>query len=502
MSKPEKSLFENISQEREMLEERGMRYSVNDVGNSDRFIDQNRDVKFINEFGADGWHRWDGTKYAPTGKAILGLGTATARTIYDEAKNCADTTGRNLLTKWAQTSMYRCKIEDMLKLAAGRAQVSVNKFDNDLLAINCRNGVVELANGDLIPHSVEQMNLKRVEASYTPGKKSELWEKFLSDIFLGDKELIHYVKVALGYSLTGTTREHKLFICYGSGQNGKSTLLETILEIVGDYGRVAEFEAFLVSDKSSNSRSLEATGALRGARFAVASETNNSKRWDEAMVKRLTGGDKLRGSRLHNASYEFNPTHHLWFMANHLPSVRDASESFWRRPEVIPFKARFPESSRDAKLKEKLLGERDAIFTWLIEGALKYVESGLPELPQVCKDAKDKYRYDNDYLSSFIEEKLVKEAGAIMPATDVYELYQQWCFANSIHDTLQRKYFTANMEERGIIRGPRKNYGETFMGVRKKRPDFLEAVADNDNSPTASGLGISNFGLMKKIRTN
>jgi len=497
MSKPEKSLFDNVSQEHEMLEERGMRYNVNDVGNSDRFIDQNPDVKFINEFGADGWHRWDGTKYTPTGKAILELGTATARSIYDEAKNCEDTMGRNVLTKWAQTSMSRSKIDDMLKLAAGKMQVSVNEFDNDLLAINCRNGVVDMETGDLIRHSLEQMDLKRVEASYTPGKKSELWEKFLSDIFLGDKELIHYVQVALGYSLTGTTREHKLFIAYGSGQNGKSTLLETILEILGDYGRVAEFEAFLVSDKSSNSRSLEATGTLRGARFAVASETNNSKRWDEAMVKRLTGGDKLRGSRLHNASYEFIPTHHLWFMANHLPTVRDASESFWRRPEIIPFKARFPERSRDVKLKEKLLGERDAIFTWLIEGATEYVEEGLPELPQVCKDAKEKYRYDNDYLSGFIEDKLVKEAGAIMPLSEVYELYQQWCHTNNIQDTLQRKYFSANMEERGIIRGPKKNYGETFVGVRKKGPDCLEAT--NDNTQTTV---ISNFELMRRMKTN
>lgn len=497
MPKPEKSLFKTYSKEDENLSERGIEFNTTDTGNSDRFIKQHPDVKYIGEFGAEGWHVWEGTRYVPTSKRILELGKSTVRSIYDEARDCEDTIGRNALTKWAQLSQSRSRIEDMLKLAAGKAQVSVNEFDNELLAINCRNGVVDLATGDLIPHTREQMILKRVEASYAPGKKSEHWEKFLDDIFLGDKELIHYVKVALGYSLTGTTREHKLFIAYGSGQNGKSTLLETILEILGDYGRVAEFEAFLVSDKSSNSRSLEATGMLRGARFAVASETNNSKRWDEAMVKRLTGGDKLRGSRLHNASYEFIPTHHLWFMANHLPAVRDASESFWRRPEIIPFKARFPERSRDAKLKEKLLGERDAVFTWLAEGASEYIERGLPDLPQVCKDAKEKYRYDNDYLSGFIEDKLVKEPGTIVPLSEVYELYQQWCFANSIQDTLQRKYFSANMEERGILRGPKKNYGETFVGVRKKGPDCLEATNDNTRK-----TGVSNFELMRRMKTN
>ena len=182
---------------------------------------------------------WEGTRYVPTSKRILELGKATVRSIYDEARDCKDTIGRNALTKWAQLSQSRSRIEDMLKLAAGNAHASVNEFDNDLMAINCQNGVVDLATGDLVRHSSDQMNLKRVEASYTPGQRSDLWEKFLSDIFLGDNELVRYVKVALGYSLTGTTREHKLFIAYGSGQNGKSTLLETILEILGDYGRGA-----------------------------------------------------------------------------------------------------------------------------------------------------------------------------------------------------------------------------------------------------------------------
>jgi putative DNA primase/helicase len=218
--------------------------------------------------------------------------------------------------------------------------VSVASFDCDDDTINCRNGIVDLRTSELQAHAPDQMVMKRANATYVAKAECPLWHHFLTEVFQGDEDLIAFMHRVLGYSLTGRIDEHCLFIAYGLGSNGKTTLFETVLEIVGDYGRTTEFSNFLASDKQ-DTRKMEAVGLLRGVRMAIASETDSTKKWHESLVKKLTGGDTLIGTKMYGDSYEFTPTHKLWFQANHLPTVRDASHGFWRRINVIPFNARF-----------------------------------------------------------------------------------------------------------------------------------------------------------------
>jgi putative DNA primase/helicase len=277
-------------------------------------------------------------------------------------------------------------------------------------------------------------------------------------------------------------REHHFFIAYGQGENGKGTLFETMLHILGDYADMIEMNALLNTDKS-DVRGQEQTGKLRGLRLAIASESSDTKGWNSQLIKQLTGGDTLVGAKLRGDSYTFKPTHHLWIQGNHLPHNKDGSHGFWRRPVVIPFKADFS-VSKDLKFPEKLLAECEGIFTWLVHGAIAYLERGLGELPANCKDATDEYQDANNDLGLFKKDCLIKENGCKpISASELRIRYVKWC-ADTQHDIrLEDKYFTRDLQECGLSR-KRTNTGIVYPGWRAKTnndgPKPVEAVPVHD----------------------
>ncbi len=432
---------------KEHLDEKGLQFACTDLGNADRFVAMHRhDLKHLME--EHRWVSWNGTKWTSEDAKIYERARQTVLSIYDEAKACERQGGRQELGSWANRSQSKQRIEAMLPIAAEALGVRAKDFDSDYTKINCSNGVVDLKSGELISHSCTQLSMKCANANYSPSSKCPTWLSFLNQIFLDDEKLIAYVQRAFGYSITGKTDEHCLFIAYGLGSNGKTTLFETVLNILDDYGRTTEFSTFLNTDKS-DARNRESVGSLKGIRFAVASETDSTKKWNEALVKKLTGGDTLTGAKLFGHSFEFNPTHKLWFQANHLPGVKDASHGFWRRPIVIPFRAKFEGAKIDTRLRDKLLSERDGIFAWLVAGARQYLQHGLGDQPSACVEAKDQYRQDNDILSRFVSEKLERRNGSTVGVQEVYRRYETWC--GTCSETPQPlKFFTSAMEERGI----------------------------------------------------
>ncbi len=386
----------------EHLTEKGLKYACTDIGNSDRFIAMHgHALRFVpEERKARQWLAYDGTRWSPDHANPMKRAKETAREIWDEAKD-APSHAKHELANWARKSEFEHRLRPMLALASANMGVSITLFDTEPNKINCLNGIVDLKTGELITHSPDQFVTKRADARYVPGAPCPLWCTFIEQVFLSDYELIEYVKRALGYSLCGLTSEHAMFIAYGLGSNGKTTLFETILDILGDYGTTTEFGTFLNTDKR-DVRVQEAVGKLKGTQFTVASETDNTRKWNEALVKKLTGGDTLTGAKLHGDSFEFRPSHKLWFQANHLPGFKDASHGFLRRVRVIPFKAKFSGSAIDPKLREKLLAEREGIFAWLVEGALSYFRDGLGDIPGAVKEATEEYIGDNDVLGRFI----------------------------------------------------------------------------------------------------
>lgn len=468
------------------LLERGLTYECSDVGNKDRFNDQHgASLKFLREEGR--WICWAGDRWSDKNARPYERAEETVKLIHNEARDCKVRGGSRELSKWAQGSQSRSKLEAMLKLASEGLAASVNDFDGIGDEINCLNGIVDLKKGSLTAHSPEQLVMKRADVSYDPAAMAPTWTKFLYDVFSGDDELVDWLQRALGYSLTASVDEQIFFVLYGRGENGKGKLCETMLRIMGDYALPTQFDTFLATDKS-NVRALAAVGDLKGVRFALASETESSKKWSEAMMKRLTGGDTLIGAKLYGSHFTFEPTHKLWFQANHLPSFKDATHGFKRRVRVIPFEREFSGGDRDKDMGKKLLAEREGIFAWLVEGARRYYAEGLQDTPAACVRATDDYIHDNDVLSRFIAECMVKVPGHRVGVSDVYGRYCDWC-RDEGQEPASMNYFPANMQERGVQKRRTSSGqmfdGYTLRGAARQIPAFDPIVFD-DLSPPAN----------------
>lgn len=478
----------NKSGDQSRLDELGIKFNITDVGNAERFEARfGKQLKYLPE--EKSWLIHDGKRWTTSNaiSAVSNLAVEVVKSIYEEARDCENDMGRFHLGKWAYQSQMKSKIDPMIDLLAKKLSVESNQFDTDPELVNCQNGIVNLRTAELLARTDEHLNRKLANAGYKPQAKCPQWAKFLGEVFLGDGELIQYVQKALGYSLTGHTKEHKLFLAYGLGSNGKTTLIETILELIGDYGRTAEFSNFLGSDKS-DVRSKEAVGMLKGVRFATASETDSTKKWNEALLKKITGGDTLIGTHLYGKSFEFKPTHKLWFQANHLPGVKDASHGFWRRIIVIPFKAKFEGSAKVIGLKDKfLIEEREGIFAWLCEGARLYLANGLDDVPTAIAEAISAYNVESDTLGRYLSERFEDEIGGKLNLADVYSDYAEWCQANREEPT-SMKWFSTAIEERGISKR-RMNNGVMITGKRLRgvQSDFngvsVEAPFHSEEPP-------------------
>jgi putative DNA primase/helicase len=246
-----------------------------------------------------------------------------------------------------------------------------------------------------MPHAPELRMTKLCPTNYIPGARSELWERFLRDVFLDDQELIAYMQRALGYSITGETRERKIFICYGTGANGKTTLFETLLGVLGDYALIVPMWV-LRSDKFSR-KAMFARTALHGVRLVLLSEIPKDRRLEKALARFFVVGDRVTARYPYHAPFEFTLQAKLWLSINYKPRITD--RALLRRVVVIPFRAVFTNDPNvdpavrrdpDPDIKEKLLQSphREAILAWLVEGARAWYREGLKE-PDIVRAATE-----------------------------------------------------------------------------------------------------------------
>ena len=449
------------------------KYPCTDTGNMERFVDQHQ--SYLRSLGTSkAWLVWDGTRWKPSDYAeVFKFALKTVQSIKTEIEQATGLTDAQNLKKWSVTSESNSKTMAMLDMAAKHPSLvaKASSFDKQKMKLNCLNGIVDLETGQLNQRTSDDLHTKVIGTNFNPKAKCPNFDKFIKEVYGGDGELISWVQRAFGYSLTGSVQEQVLFNCYGTGANGKSTLLETISKILGDYSTNADFEMFL-SNQKSDVRVMEAVGELKGIRLALASEVDASKRFNESLVKRLTGGDTLRGAKLQIGAFQFEPQHKLWFLCNHIPFARDGSHGFWRRIKVIPFAQQFQGSSLDTSLPDKLWAEREGILAWMVRGAVTWSKelqksnatSGLGPCKAIDQSIEE-YRYDNDLSARFIEECLGRgnDFGSV-GARELYYAYQRWWSDNSDEDTPSESIFSRRMEERGLKK-TRTKAGVVYKGV-------------------------------------
>lgn len=347
--------------------------------------------------------------------------------------------------KWAKQSESGYRLDKALEGAASEPPVSDegNGWDADAMLLGVANGILDLRSGTMRSATHQDRVTKFTPVKFDPGAKCQRWSQFVGEIFGNDRELICFVQKAVGYTLSGNVDEHCLFALYGTGRNGKTTLLEVILHLLGDYGVDLPF-----GNLDTKHYPIGEGVNLPGARFAKSVETGKGRQLDEGRVKSWTGGDTITIRPLHRNAFSFQPTHKLWLAFNHKPEIKDASPAMWSRIRLIPFEQRFEKSKRDKKLVRTLKEEAPGILNWAIEGCLAWQREGL-EAPATVEQATREYEEESDAVGPFIEECCEVGGGFCAPSGELWKAYEAWC--DRIDETpLFRKDFGDSLDEKGF----------------------------------------------------
>ena len=440
---------------------RGMeRYSAKrrctDLGNAERLVDAFSDkLKYCPQMRR--WLCWDGARWRFDGDGAAHRAMrVVVRAIYAEAAAEPDDTRRAALAKWAANSESGGRLKTAVELAEkdARVLVDVSDLDADPWKLGVCNGTMNLETCTLLPSAPEFFITKQALVAFDPDARCELWESFLNRIFPGDKEFIAYVQRAVGYSLTGDTMAKTLFFLFGArGDNGKSTLIETLLSLFGDYAVKTRAETFMRASYESNGPAPERV-ALRGARLVVASELSDRQSFDESFLKDVTGGmDKIACRNLYEGMIQFRPEFKLWLYGNHKPRLRDDDDAAWRRLHILPFEERIPLNEQDHDLGRKLLAELPGILNWALAGlaAWRGRDGGLKPPSKVLEAVKE-YRGEMDDMGRFITECCVTAPTAKAQAGELYTKYADWCRENGQHPMGNVRFSQRLAERDGIER--------------------------------------------------
>lgn len=394
---------------------------------------------------------------------------ATARMAASKSK--ADIKEAATIAAWAIRSLSSSAIKSAVQLASTVEGVRKNPDEidskNTLWLLNCANGTLNLKTGELLPHNKSNLITKIVNTNYIPNAKAPFWEHTLDLIFEGNTDLIKYIQRALGYSITGSQDERCFFICWGeSGANGKSTILETIQDILGaGYAQMSDI--LVVTSSTTDNRVSSSLAKLQGARFVSMNEAEENQKLSEALIKQLTGGDTIQACYKYKNPFEYQPVFKLWIRTNERPIIRTQTNALWDRVKLIPFEKpipkelRLPRSEVDAKLAE----EREGILAWLVKGAqLWLAEGGLQDPPEVTA-AVQGYRVDSDLVKMFIDECTVLSTNDRTKASDLYQAFQMWARESGERWIMTKNKFTRRLSAYGI-ETERSNGQTWFLGIR------------------------------------
>ena len=316
---------------------------------------------------------------------------------------------------------------NMLKESQHLSVINPSEFDKDKTLFNVANGFINLETGMLHEHEPDKHFTKYSPIDYTDKIDCPLWLDFLNQIFDYDKELIGYLQRAIGYSLSGSTVEQMMFILHGNGRNGKSVFLDVIKEVFGSYTLNIQPQTLMVKNMSGGANSDIAR--LQGARLVTTTEPNDGMRFDEGLVKQITGGDEITARFLYGDEFDFKPELKLWMATNHKPIIRGTDDGIWRRMAIIPFKVQIPEYKVDKQLTQKLKRELRAILNWAVEGYQLWKHIGLAE-PKAIAEQRNSYRKEMDPIEAFIEEKCAAEKGEREKSSVLYAQYKAWANEN------------------------------------------------------------------------
>lgn len=412
----------------QILQLPGTGFDPSDIGNADLFRHHHRDhARYVVGIG---WLLFDGLRWRQdTSNQVLTLAKHTVTKITDP--------------KWRAKSSTRGRLRAMIALAQPEMTTDADQLDCEPWLFNTTVGTVDLRTGQIHDPDPKQLITRLSPIQFKLSQQSPVWNQFLEKI-LPNSDVRAYIQRAVGYSLTGRVDEQCLFFCLGKGRNGKSVFLETLQAMAGDYGCNTPTSTVM----KKNGGIPNDIARLRGSRFVTLNETGQDQRFDEPLLKDLTGSDTLTARYLFKEYFDFKPEFKLWFRGNHQPSITGTDDGIWRRFHVIPFDVQIPESEVDHQLPDRLREELPGILAWAVQGAIEWSKHGL-NAPEIVTEAVRQYRKDSDIIGQFIEAHCKVGPELKIAATPLYQAYREYAKKHG-EQVLSQTMFGRSLSARGF----------------------------------------------------
>lgn len=437
---------------------------LSDLGNARRFVREWGD-KYRHVPGW-GWVQWTDIGWRQ-GADEYATQTACGvwRAILKEAELVEDPKDQAKFGKWARDSQSAGRIDATVKLAKVQPELMLgtDDFDADDTLLNCRNAIVNLRTGQTRMIDQNDLITMNTHVMYDPAATMEAWNEFLLQSTEGDLDMIEYLQRAAGYTLTGSNAEEAFFFISGPPASGKSTFLDALHAALGKYATTTQSETILYQrNQPSPEREL---ARLAGTRLVSVSEIREGASFNEALLKQVTGGDRVSGRFLYRETFTYRPQFKLWIATNHDPDARD--DALWRRLKKISFNHTVPKEKRDPRLKAMLRDPEvggKAVLAWAVEGAIKWYNDGGLKEPDRVKAEVQAYQQEQDRIWHFVQDCIAVAPGAITPLNDMYATYKNWCMITNEIPKRQVQFAKA-LESRNIKLGRDDRGRTTFRDV-------------------------------------
>ncbi len=423
-------------------------YSWTDISNARRFYEVALGRLLYCDPHAR-WYYYDGKRWAEDRSLqVITVAKGMIRGLYSEIADIYDDKERKAFARGVLSLETKNKIQSMTDLAKDDLSVVPEELDVNPLLLNVANGILDLGNDKVLHHSPDLKITKISTAVFVKNAECPMWLTHLATCFQDDLELITYFQKLVGYSLSGETGEQIFVFVYGAGETGKSTTINIIEKLLGDYAVRTAVETFLQQNNADHPSNIY---ALAGARFILAQEPGKGRRWNESRIKEMSGERKIAARRMRADWEEIAITGKIWISSNNKPRVDDSS-GFWRRIKLLPFDHAVPEDERILDYDKQLWSEESSgILSWALRGYGLWKKEGLRDTPEKVLHAIASYKDDSDVLKEFIENKIEKSPGGRVGAQTLYDAYRKWAEENGLK-AFSNKRFPSELEERGCTR--------------------------------------------------
>ncbi len=450
------------------------RFHLTDLGNAERLIRlHGENFRWCEK--QDTFFVWNGKYWAEGTYLVEELAKDVPKMIYAEASKTSDDIERKTVIAWGTASESRQKLSAMVELTKSDPRIHTfpEHYDTGLHLLNCHNGTVDLRTGGLQPHRHEDYITRMVNIDYLPGAKNEKWESFIKRV-IPDDATREFVQQATGYSADGTQDEQLFIFCYGEGNNGKSTFIDTIKDILGPYAAECEPDIFMQRKYGRDSKSPdEEVGNLYKKRFVASTELEGNETMSVSILKRATGGEEFTRNMKYQRSFKYKPEFTVWMSGNDKPKIHDRTDSIWRRYREVPFVQTIPKEERIKGLGDLLVSQcGEAILAWVVSGAVKRVQAGGLAISEEIAIASEAYRKEQDEEWQFLNSERAfvdPDKKAMADCKLLHESYKAWWYEN--------------------IEGSRKLLGKMKFNNRLKKMGFV-MVSGTGNRNYWQGIGI------------